>query len=170
MDICHLAERELDPDEDVYLFTWSPNPKRMDFRPYKNYMQHIWLTFYGINQAWDKFCICPELNPESGAVHYHGWYTMKDYVKWFKVFKPRLNTLGFTKINLLKHKESKDEALAYYKKNFADTKEIMYPLPIPYSHINYKNVNLVIRNFLKKNMTINGKKLPLREKKSGVII
>lgn len=145
MDICDLAVSDLEEGEDIYLITWAPNPRKMDYRSKTNYMNHIWLVFYGINQVWDKFCICPEINHESGAIHYHGWYTMKDFIKWFKVYKPRLNTLGFTKINLLKHIDKRDEAFKYYTKEIDITKEVVYPIPIPFSHLNYKNVINAVR-------------------------
>lgn len=143
--ILHLMQQIKDAEEliiesrPVHLFTWAPNPKKF---PRKhdmvyNYYYHLKNYFDKWHQCMYAFAICPELTL-NGNVHYHGWYQLKDNVKWHKSLLPKLKYAGFVKIDEAKFVEihswdAKDNSLHYYKKDADTYASIFAPWPVPFT-------------------------------------
>lgn len=116
-------ESEIDKSANLYLMTWSPDPKELpdcDF-----YNQHIYCHPY--IQAYLQGCkaglACVEAT-QLGNPHYHLWYqTYKDEreqarIRWIKV----MSRIGIVKIVKGKHFKvdkwyQKGNCLHYYKKD-----------------------------------------------------
>lgn len=75
--------------------TWSPDPNRYPFtdprREYKFCLDYILLCSY---KFFRKFVFFPEINA-AGHVHIHGYFILKDKIKYFREFLPRLRLIGF---------------------------------------------------------------------------
>jgi len=112
---CKVAEKEIKPGDEVILFTYSPNPNRKYWSrdQMKNYKIHIRNYFSQFPKCFKRFAMCPELNLQ-GNIHYHGWYVVKDHVKWLKHLLPSMKFGGFFKANKL---VDKDKGLKYYTKD-----------------------------------------------------
>jgi len=71
------AESSIDIDEDVYMLTWSPDPKEMPDTDF--YLQHQ--TNVNLLSDYLRFCsnglFCVE-STQLGNPHYHGWYQVDD--------------------------------------------------------------------------------------------
>lgn len=124
MKIIHDAECEIDKDEPLYMFTWSPDVK--DGLPDANFdVQHEYT--YGIITDYLKYCRCGCACVESsqmGNPHYHGWYQVsEDYEEGRIVIAKVLQKTGNLKITKSKghfryhcfHNHS--NCLYYYKKD-----------------------------------------------------
>lgn len=129
-DYIEKAEYDIISHLDLYLITWTPDPKKLPYKynMVKNYDYHIRLFFKNFNKACHTFAICPEFNL-NGNIHYHGWFQLKDPVKWYKSVLPTLKHNGFIKINTsvsykLFNFDKKDNALWYYKKELYNNAQI----------------------------------------------
>lgn len=124
-----VNESSIDPDKDIYLLTWNPDPSLIPDDTFEN--QHIWcsmlLTLY--TKACYSSCFCLEDN-QKGNPHYHGWYQRSELanenyarimlIKKMQFYAPASAGLVITKCkghyrinNYLKGQN----ALYYYKKD-----------------------------------------------------
>jgi len=145
----------LDPsgDADCIAFTWVPDPLRYNSpRPkcqYQALLAHILLT---ANRVFSTFTFFPELTKQ-GNIHIHGYYEVKDYVKYFTLFLPKCKQLGFIKV---KWKNVNTNWHTYCAKDKKLMKEVLgskFPVPLTdkncrdYKHLKRKrpSVKTVLR-------------------------
>lgn len=81
-------------------FTLAPNPKRFPTTnptgQYKSLLSSIFLN-RDLKQVFTKFLFTPELT-EEGNIHIHGYYSVKDAIKYHRWFLPACKSIGFIKI------------------------------------------------------------------------
>lgn len=142
-EVIEKSEFDIISHLDLYLITWTPDPKKLPckYNMVKNYDYHIRLFFKNFNKACHTFAICPEFNL-NGNIHYHGWFQLKDPVKWYKSVLPALKHNGYTKINLsTNHKlfnfDKKDNSLWYYKKDLYNNAQVFNRVYC-YNHLSEK--------------------------------
>lgn len=119
------------PEEDtVYAYTLNPNPKvykSVDVN--KQYSQIFMLLLQKAPKVFKHFSFTPELT-QQGNIHIHGWFTIKDKVKYYKWFLPKSKCLGFVVV-----KNKVDEKwYEYIEKDMDFMNEIIEDLPVPYTH------------------------------------
>lgn len=125
------AEDDIYDTDTVYLFTWSPDPARYPTNdPKEQYKILFDLVLRNAKKVFTTFSFTPECNA-MGNVHIHGWYVIKDKVKYFKWWLPKCKQFGFVKINVMKTKD----ALGYYKKDMNYMQEVCDPHPVPFTHL-----------------------------------
>jgi len=77
-----------------------------------------------------------EINPEfnaNGNLHYHGYFIIKDKVKWFKNVLPKMKYNGLVKINIVK--DNLQSAMEYCRKDNIIMKQVIKKYPVPYTHL-----------------------------------
>lgn len=144
LHICYEAEEEIDEDYDVYLLTCSPNPnvKGRKSQPlHKQYASDIYNVLADLDRCCCTFCVVPELN-KNGQIHYHGWFQVTDYIKYYKSTLRKLTKLGFCKIVIAK--DYKKALKEYYKKDIDIYPEVYEPMPPALSHLNMRNTLRVV--------------------------
>jgi len=97
---------------DRYLFTYSP--KGITINPTYAYMDHINTFFWAWHKCMSEFEVNPEFN-QSGNLHYHGYFAIKDKYKWYKYVLPKMKYNGNMKIN--KVESDLVKALDYCRKD-----------------------------------------------------
>jgi len=119
-----FLETSIDPNEDLYLITWSPDPKQLP--DCDLYVQHSLNVRLLANYL--KCCSLGVFVLEStqlGNPHYHGWYQVDDdreigriaLVKVMKSFGPQLKiTKSYGKYKFFNF-NTRGNCLAYYKKD-----------------------------------------------------
>lgn len=120
-------------------FTWSPDPSKypsnVPKHQYKLLLTWVLLT---ANKFFSYFCFVPELT-NNGNTHIHGFYIIKDPIKYYKWFIPRCKNLGFVMI-----KNNVDTNwYDYCKKHLEEAIDIFPKLPIPLNNYNidkYKKI------------------------------
>lgn len=123
IDHVEHSESAIIPHLPLMLITWSPNPKGMPSK-YDMIRNHKWFcrtVFRRWSSCMHTYCVLPEFNL-NGNLHYHGWFQLKDAVKWFKSILPLLKRYGYVKINeartyKVNSYEETSNALYYYKKD-----------------------------------------------------
>lgn len=116
----------------VVAFTLSPDPNRYPTNdPGDQYRILMPYIFKGIKNIFSTFCFTPELT-QNGNIHIHGWYVVLDKIKYFKYWLPKVKQLGRTDIQ----KMGKGW-LDYCKKDMELMAEVVYPYPVPLTHVNY---------------------------------
>lgn len=120
-------------DTPAFLFTYSPKglTKDYDF----TYIDHYNSYFKQWQQCMSEYEINPELN-QSGNLHYHGYYKIKDKFKWFKKVLPKMKYNGFIKIDEVKSDLNK--SLEYCRKDREFMLKILAARPLPLSHLDHK--------------------------------
>lgn len=140
-----LAEEDIDYDTKIIMFTLSPNPQRkgrggaVDQK--QLYISDIDKVFSHFHTCMSAYVVSPELN-QTGNIHYHGWFQIKDKYKFYKHVINRLHKLGFVKLTKVKYLD-KDWS-GYCQKDYELMKAVMYPWPIPLTHLTYKNIKHLI--------------------------
>lgn len=117
-------------------FTWAPDPSKyastQPRKQYKALLSHILLSSF---KYFDKFCFIPELT-QAGNVHIHGWFILKDKIKYFKHFLPRCREFGFV---YCKPMDSISWGKDYMTKDIETSIAVIgEDLPIPLTHLNVK--------------------------------
>jgi hypothetical protein len=105
------------------LITWNPNFEEAPDTKWKRMYEYLNNAF----KCCSYYNFMPELS-ESGRLHMHGWVVIKDKVKWFKDFIPRLKRYGMIKVD----KPNSVKAFEYYKKEAETTVQILdkYRFPL----------------------------------------
>lgn len=147
------AEADIYDTDEVILLTWSPDPAKMPTtKPHEQYKILLDFILIKAHKVFSTFAFSPELTV-NGNVHIHGWCVLKDKVKYFKWFLPKLKGFGNVKIDKMK---SINALGYYYKKEIEYMNEIMdeYNLPIPLTHINLESYKMryikkVLKNYVR---------------------
>lgn len=127
------AEEDIFDTDTVYLFTWSPDPARYPTnKPSEQYKILLDLVLIHSYKCFKTYAFSPEMN-DNGNIHIHGWYVIKDAVKYFKWFLPKCKSFGFVRINKMKNKSALAE---YYKKDIEVMQDVCDPYPVPLTHYN----------------------------------
>jgi len=100
-------------DDSVYLITFSPSSDSKN--PSYSYMDHYSRFFFSWDKCMKDYELNMELQPGTGRAHWHGYFILKDKVKWYKAVLPRLKYNGFVKIN--KVTDNLDKAMEYCRKD-----------------------------------------------------
>lgn len=139
------AWSDINFDEDtVWLITWNPKPKFYNYDKYgENDYNMQWHTMIDALsksiRCLLKFAFVPEVS-EVGKLHMHGWYVIKDKVKYRKSFKRMLLRTGMVKESQVKYHEWKT-----YKYHIKELKDITPQFvtnirPLCYTHENRKYI------------------------------
>lgn len=78
-----------------------------------------------------QFEINPELN-QNGNLHYHGYFVLKDKLKFYKSILPKMKYNGFVKIDLVHNDLQK--AMEYCRKDREFMKQLIKESPVPFIH------------------------------------
>lgn len=147
-ETCELAEMEAECCNTVWLFTWNPSDKKVgtdhDYQTKWDNMITGYLKHF--NRCMYKYCILPEIS-DAGRLHVHGWFVIKDKVKWVKSVKPRLQRSGRFKMSK-KFEKCKKDPFYYYKKDIEDTIQIFPQRTLPIYHYNIKDVLKEIKHMV----------------------
>lgn len=124
-----VTAQVVEVDGSPYLFTFSPigNTKNAEF----TYYDHLSTYFVNWHKCMSEFEINPEFN-SNGNLHYHGYFVIKDKVKWFKNVLPKMKYNGLVKIS--KVRCSLAEGVVYCRKDRIMMSKIIKRYPVPYTH------------------------------------
>lgn len=128
--ILAIKQNHEDDIEGSVMYAFTCNPKAQFYEhvdgvdKYDPCYQHNWKKMISVlkhlNRCCSKYLIIPETS-ETGKLHCHGWFVMKDSIKWKKSVKGILEKqLGFIKIN----KVTDNNAFlkkSYYSKDLEET-------------------------------------------------
>lgn len=146
----------------LMLFTWTPDPNRYPTsKPHEQYRILLDLVLLKFDKVFSTFACSPELNC-NGNVHIHGWYVVKDPVKYFKWLLPKMKGLGFVKVSAANSKKALSD---YYKKDIDLMNQLMdeYDLPIPLTHVNCHDYKMMPKKKQLK-LTVKKKVYPMYKK------
>lgn len=126
-----IALDDLEEGDKLHAYTLNPNPSRYNSKIVeKQYAQIFYALLHVAPKVFSKFCFTPELT-ELGNVHIHGWYVIKDRVKYHKFWLPKSKSMGFVRI---KYKDITEEWFEYIEKDMDFMNEMIEDLPVPYTH------------------------------------
>lgn len=114
-------------ESEIYLYTWCPVGATI--RPKFQYVSHINEFFRRWKNCMSDFEVNPELTVQ-GNIHYHGFFILKDKIKWFKSILPKMKRNGFIKINLVK--KDFESAISYSRKDNEMMIKVMKGIPVPF--------------------------------------
>lgn len=135
--MAHLYKRLLEVHETyidldmhtVYLFTWNPKDKVKGIQhEYTNKWKGMINILKHFSRCMSKYSIVPEVS-DAGRLHCHGWFIIKDKIKWHKSVHKLLTSNGLFKMNKMKGKKG----LEYYKKDIELTINLVDPDYWPYT-------------------------------------
>lgn len=125
--IIYDEETNIDIDEAVYLFTWSPDPAELpdcDFITQHNYNVNFLADYL---KSCKNGLICVEAT-QQGNPHYHGWYQVEPTRELERISRMKtMKRFGLVKItecfhiNLKNTWSKKANGLYYYKKECLDS-------------------------------------------------
>lgn len=124
--------------EAVWLFTWNPNDKKIgDDKDYcLKWYAMVMKVLKHLPRCMEYFCVQPEVSM-MGRLHVHGWFTIRDPVKWNKSVKGLFVHNGRFKMN----KSRKfDKATKYYVKDIGTKNDVTNYLQdniLPFCHYNW---------------------------------
>lgn len=136
--VCLVHENSIDPDETLYLFTWSPNPDEMpdaDFNTQHRYNINL-ISHY--LQTMEIGLACVE-SSQMGNPHYHGWYQLSTDPLKEKLRLALVKTLQrFGNLKITKSKGhykigslvKQANCLYYYKKDMLQSMATVFCNPI----------------------------------------
>lgn len=139
--ICDLAEDEIDTDDVVYFFTWNPHDRFYgcitEDKQYKMmWYQMIQRGLRYFRKCSKKYAFNPEFS-EIGRLHCHGWFVMKDKIKWIRGVMPKLRKGGFIKVS---KQNKKSKGMEYYREDLSETRQIIPIDSFPFTHLNDKTI------------------------------
>lgn len=150
---------EIDELEKVILITWTPNDRFYAYNKYgANDYNLQWRTMLNVlceaPRCCSLFAFMPEISPE-GRLHMHGWFIVKDKVKYHKSFLPSLKRGGFIKKKPANSKGWK--TFVYHIKDTHDTVEYLTDFDnICLNSDNCSEVKKLIRRDIVLNQPKNG--------------
>lgn len=158
--VYEYAWDEIEEYDKVMLITWNPKPRFYAYDPYgdNNYPRQ-WNTMLEVlceaYRTCSRFAFVPEIS-EDGKLHMHGWYVIKDRLKYHKSFLPSLRKNGFIKKSKARSHEWK--TFKYHVKELEITREYLPDYEsMVITHMNYmyfkKLVNLqrILNSEMEKN-------------------
>lgn len=103
IEIYKKAYGWLNPDRDIWLITWNPKPCFYQYNPNRESNYDLqWKTMLDLIlprvRCLSNYALVPEIS-DAGKLHLHGFYQIKDKVKYHKSFLPSLKKNGFIKVN-----------------------------------------------------------------------
>lgn len=123
-------------------FTWVPNPdKYTSHKPTTQYKLLLTWVLLTVHKYFSYFCFTPELT-NTGNIHIHGFYIIKDPIKYYKYFIPRCKSLGFV---LIKNNVD-DNWYEYCKKDINIMSEILSKLPYPLTNQNIDKYRKIFKD------------------------
>lgn len=140
-----LEEEKIDPNKDLYLFTWAPDPSLLPDCHFE--LQHEYNLNYVSEYLSNCACglACVEAT-QLGSPHYHGWYQLSDdpiKEKIRIILVKSMKRFGLVKITVSRGQykvgswSNAANCLCYYKKDllqsqlftiFNPVKPIVYPV------------------------------------------
>lgn len=148
-ELLSYCESEIISTAKLIMFTWTPKP--LDGDQESLYDLHLIQLFNKWRYCMSTFAVCPELNL-NGCIHYHGWYQMKDELKWYKQILPTMKGLGFFKPTEVKYRDSTWNE--YYHKKVDDgfTPCFFEKTPAVFCHISGKYISFLTSKDNKDNI------------------
>lgn len=143
LETFQLAFDDINQLSTTYLITWNPKPKFYQSSINDVHINYDlqWWTMLSIlkeaNRCCSQFAFVPEISIE-GKLHMHGWFTLKDMVKFHKSFLPSLKRNGFVKMN--QARSIKWKTFKYHIKDLYDTHQHLYTHDIVVTHHNIQNI------------------------------
>lgn len=122
--------------EDICAFTWTPDPaKYPSSECRKQYKSLLLYTLLDAYKCFSSYMFVPEIN-KNGNIHIHGWFRIKDKIRFYKWFLPRCKQYGFVLI-----KSKVDCNWNYYCLKEVDVTKYVIgeDLPVILTHDNYKD-------------------------------
>lgn len=151
-------EYTIEGEEGIHAFTLNPNPKKYKStdpcEQYATLLQCLFKYKY-LNACFEEYYFVPELT-ENGNVHIHGYYKIKDKVKYYRWFLPACKAWGFIKV---KSKNIDDEWIEYVNKTIEEMKEIMenYPVPMTRKTLEVYKKEIKVSRTMQKQLPKKGK-------------
>lgn len=145
-------------------FTWTPDPKRYrstdPYRQYEDLLLNILLK-KEMEQTFTAYVFVPELN-ENGNIHIHGYYNVKDVVKYNRWFLPACKHWGYT---CIKKKVDLKWMIDYLAKEIDNTSQVVYPLQSVITHDNRGDSMFLIdvEKRVKKEKNLKVKHTPIKK-------
>lgn len=147
-EIIEFFENTIEEDLELYLITWSPDPKELPDSDF--YLQHNMNV--DILSSYLKCChtglFCVE-STQLGNPHYHGWYQVSDSLELHRLAVIKaMQRFGIVKIakartyKIFNWKEQAN-ALYYYKKDLLDAMFTMDPNPITKDSVSTVNFDIL---------------------------
>lgn len=133
----HMAEDDALSDlRPIYLFTWNPKDSfTNDDEPIRKWDTMLIRVLKHFKRCMQYYAVMPEIS-DQGRLHCHGWFIIKDKIKWIKSVLPLIKRNGHFKMNKMKV----PKALYYYKKDAEDTQGILHTSTLPFSHYTYDKI------------------------------
>lgn len=156
------SEAEIANTDEIMLFTWNPNPKRMktlylDDTEDVDYAS-MWIDMIKVLRALHRcsnlYVIIPEVS-DNGKLHCHGWFRMSDKTKWLKSVCGTIARKGFIKVERMKSLKALKE---YYKKSLKVTATLLPKNITVFSSMNTYEVFNYIRR--KEQIILDDVKVP----------
>lgn len=118
-------------------FTWAPNPNRYrsldPTQQYKALLACVLLK-RPIKDTFNVFLFTPELT-ETGNIHIHGYYSIKDSIKYYNWFLPAVKSFGFVTVKSIVNETWTHD---YVCKDMTKMEDILdHDVPIPLTNDNY---------------------------------
>lgn len=131
---CDEAEGDIFDTDEVWLLTWTPAPWKY---PSNDCIEQFKMSLFWILKliplCWKTFCITPELS-EAGNIHWHGWFVMKDKIKYYRQLLPRIRALGYEKIRKARNVK-KALSKEYHRKSLKFMVQLL-DQDLPITHLN----------------------------------
>lgn len=136
------AWNDIEDDDTVYFMTWNPKPKFYGYdNGGENDYKMQWFTMLDklvqSARCLSKYAFVAEIS-DQGKLHMHGWYVIKDAVKYHKSWLPTLRTNGFIKNP--KVKSVKWKSFKYHVKDLESTIEYITDIDCVITHHNCKTI------------------------------
>lgn len=141
-ELCWICEEDLDYSVDsVYLFTLNCSKKLCsDATPHRlKWETMIVLILKKFHRCMKYYCVMPEISLQ-GRLHCHGWFVIKDNIKWQRGVLPTMKSYAPYGVKITKLKNV--NGFKYYKKDILDTQEILSGVTLPLCHYNLDDILL----------------------------
>lgn len=155
-DFVEISELDLNwESNEVYLFTWNPKDRFVGdlVKPQFKWDSMITKVLQFFDRCMKYYCVIPEFSI-TGRLHCHGWFVIKDKVKWHKSVYPKMKANGFVKINKAKCEKS----MHYYKKELDDTCKMLDHVPLCHYNCSTVQKEIDVKYILLQSARLNVKK------------
>lgn len=144
-------------------FTLNPNPdKYRTLDPVEQYKTLLLCLLFNnnIKHTFTKFYFTPELT-QNGNVHIHGYYSIKDPIKYYRWFLPACKLIGFT---CVKDRVDDEWTYQYCTKDVELMTQLMEELPVPLTSNNYEENIELKASILRPKYTFKVKNFNIKKK------
>lgn len=152
-----IAEDEaLNDLRTIYLFTWNPKDSFAQCDdPTSKWDTMICRILKHFKRCMSYYAIVPEFS-DQGRLHCHGWFIIKDKIKWVKSVLPLVKRSGFMKMNKMRS----SKAFEYMKKELEETQSILHDSLLPFTHNTHDKI--LQQMFIKYNIIDDPEKVKSR--------